>query len=210
LYHHPEMQRTYISRLLKGIEALKLKKIKSINIILSTHSPFILSDIPSKNILRLGKEEGLTSKGILSDTQTFGANIHDLLANDFFLKSGFMGEFAKSKINEVINFMNHKKCDQKIAGLKENSKETEEEKVKRTKQLQRQIKIKSDLDPLTENLSINDTRKIIQLIGEPFLKQNLLRQYNDLLEPDQQDLDEEELLKRLAVKYDYNLKKKNK
>lgn len=31
LYHHPEMQRTYLHRLLNGIEALKLRKLKGIN-----------------------------------------------------------------------------------------------------------------------------------------------------------------------------------
>jgi hypothetical protein len=101
LYHHPEMQRTYLYRLLEGIKALNLKKIKGINILFSTHSPFILSDIPSSNILRL--ENGKPSKKEM--TQTFGANIHDLLANDFFLERGFMGEFAKEKIISLIEYL---------------------------------------------------------------------------------------------------------
>jgi predicted ATP-binding protein involved in virulence len=98
LYHHPEMQRTYLDRLLKGMEALNLRKIKGINIIFSTHSPFILSDIPKHNILRL--EEGMPSEKKFS--QTFGANIHELLANHFFLDNGFMGEFAKDYIMKLI------------------------------------------------------------------------------------------------------------
>jgi hypothetical protein len=38
--------------------------------------------------------------------QTFGANIHNLLANDFFMKHGFIGEWAKQKINKIIDELN--------------------------------------------------------------------------------------------------------
>ncbi|MFV9551080.1 hypothetical protein [Algibacter sp. PT7-4] len=105
IYYHPDMQRELTSNILSALENIKEKGevgIESIHIIYLTHSPFILSDIPSSNILRLndGKVETL-------DQQTFGANIHDLLANDFFLKEGFMGEFAKEKIKEIIEIMNN-------------------------------------------------------------------------------------------------------
>jgi hypothetical protein len=101
LYHHPEMQRTYLYRLLRGIEALNLKKIRGINIIFSTHSPFILSDIPSANILKLEKGEQITN-----NQETFAANIHELLGSSFFLRNGYVGEFAKTKIEELIKFYN--------------------------------------------------------------------------------------------------------
>jgi len=95
---HPNFQRIFISELLRNINEMSIPNIKNINILFSTHSPFILSDIPSANILRL--ENGYSSP---EKNQTFGANIHDLLANDFFLKEGFMGEFAKRKINDLID-----------------------------------------------------------------------------------------------------------
>ncbi len=112
LYFHPEYQRTFISELLFGIENMNLGickftpeeirstekfGVKSINIIFSTHSPFILSDIPSSNILRLNDGEQINL-----NEETFGANIHNLLANDFFLENGFMGEFAKEKVESII------------------------------------------------------------------------------------------------------------
>jgi hypothetical protein len=43
-----------------------------------------------------------------SDNQTFGANIHDLLANDFFMKQGYIGEFAKNTIQSIIDTLNGK------------------------------------------------------------------------------------------------------
>ena len=96
------MQSTYLFRLLEGIKALNLKKIKGINILFSTHSPFILSDIPDSNILRL--ENGKPS--IKPIIKTFGANIYDLLKGDFFLEKGFVGQFAMSKIREIILYTN--------------------------------------------------------------------------------------------------------
>lgn len=104
LYFHPEYQRQMVKRLLHSLNLLNMantdKGIKAVNILFSTHSPFILSDIPSCNTLRL---EGGVPK---SDTsKTFGANIHDLLANDFFMDDGFMGEFAKGEILSAINFL---------------------------------------------------------------------------------------------------------
>lgn len=94
LYFHPELQRTYINNLLSAIKKLDLNI--DINIIFITHSPFILSDIPKNRILFLGeKGEKIT--------RTFGANIHELLLNGFFMDSS-MGEFARNKIQEIVGF----------------------------------------------------------------------------------------------------------
>lgn len=105
LYYHPEWQRTFIYDLISYIEKinpLNLNNIEGLNILFVTHSPFILSDIPSESVLRLSLDKDGRTKAYITNRETFGANIHDLLANDFFLKNGFMGEFAKRKINEVI------------------------------------------------------------------------------------------------------------
>jgi hypothetical protein len=104
LYYHPELQRRFIKNLLNHIESLHFstKDIESINIILATHSPFITSDIASQNILRL--ENGEPKK--ITDVQSFGSNIHDLLADGFYL-SNFLGEFAKSEIENAIKCLNN-------------------------------------------------------------------------------------------------------
>lgn len=97
LYFHPEMQRTFIHELLEAISKLEIKDIKSINIMLLTHSPFILSDIPKDNVLFL--QDG---KPCEVDTETFGANIHTLYRNSFFMEGAPMGEFAKNKIKSLF------------------------------------------------------------------------------------------------------------
>ena len=83
LYFHPEMQRTFIANLIDGISQLSLKNIRSIQIMLVTHSPFILSDIPKINVLFL-KSDGHASAQ--EDMKTFGANIHHILKNSFFFE----------------------------------------------------------------------------------------------------------------------------
>jgi AAA15 family ATPase/GTPase len=100
LYYHPQYQKRFVNDIINSIKGLKsLGEMKNFNIVFLTHSPFILSDIVSSNILRLVK--GAPDE--VAFKQTFGANIHQLLANDFFLKDGYIGAFAKARIQEVID-----------------------------------------------------------------------------------------------------------
>lgn len=100
LYYHPNSQRKMVQEILTSIKEISktITGIQSVNILFSTHSPFILSDIPNENILRL--ENGRPSSKMFD--KTFGSNIHDLLSSDFFLNEGFMGEFATDKIKKII------------------------------------------------------------------------------------------------------------
>ena len=105
LYFHPEYQRRFVFELLERLDSLKkgthIPKIKGINILFCTHSPFILSDIPKQNVLFLGDKK---------DFKTFGANITTLLSNSFFMEN-LIGEFAKNKINDVIRWITQDKED---------------------------------------------------------------------------------------------------
>ncbi len=153
LYFHPEMQRNFVNRLLKGIGQLSAnleRNIDSINILIATHSPFVLSDIPSTNVLRLTRGHSTEVS-----EHTFGANIHDLLANDFFLDKGFMGEFAKEKINETIDWIN------KHIELK-----------------RKQVLIKDDV--FYKNYK--HYKKVIEFIGERVLRVKLIQMLSELHE----------------------------
>jgi hypothetical protein len=114
LYYHPDLQRRFIHDLIETIKnykhLVKSEFIKSINFIFSTHSPFILSDIPEQNILKLEhKLSPLTSDGKCYSVptndkrQTFGANIHDLLSNSFFLDKSYKGEFANEYFLRLVD-----------------------------------------------------------------------------------------------------------
>ena len=102
LYYHPECQRNYINMLLHLLSGIKLNNLGNINIVFVTHSPFILSDIPKCNVLFL--RDGMDQH--LMQENTFGANIHAMLKNGFFLPNLTMGEFAYQKINGLFEKMN--------------------------------------------------------------------------------------------------------
>ncbi len=106
LYFHPECQRVFIKELIEMIERARMDEIDNINIMLVTHSPFILSDIPRGNVLLL--EKGMPAEdGKKRQLTTFGANIYDMLKTGFFL-DGPMGAFVQSKVEEVVKALRAK------------------------------------------------------------------------------------------------------
>ena len=102
LYFHPEWQRKWVYWLIAMLRSITYKYIRNINVILVTHSPFVLSDIPKTNVLFL--KDG--SPNYDMQMNTFGANIHHLLKNGFFLPGLPMGEFAHRKIDVIFAKLN--------------------------------------------------------------------------------------------------------
>lgn len=104
---HPEYQRRFISEMIGYIERLDLNKNMSFNILIATHSPFILSDILKGNILYLddGKNTNITDEF----KNPFCANICDLLYQSFFLKEGFIGEYSRQKLRSIFLLLNKPK-----------------------------------------------------------------------------------------------------
>lgn len=101
---HPQWQKQIISMFISFLEfyypSLKFQ------IILTSHSPFLISDIPSDRILFLNYDKQYkvrTQKNLDEMLLTFGANINHLYSHAFFLKDGLMGKFAKNKINHLID-----------------------------------------------------------------------------------------------------------
>ena len=155
LYFHPELQRKYIANIIDSVKALKFNVIKELNFCFVTHSPFILSDIPSENIMFLeldDKNEVLHSKQVDSVDDTFCANIHDLLAKSFFMSNGFMGQFSINKVKQIISELKEIK------------------------------KAKSDSDYIFGNERIEEIKKTIEIIGEPLLKHKLIELFRESTE----------------------------
>lgn len=105
---HPEWQRTFLNYLIDFLPQIYLDK--QIQIILATHSPFLISDLPNENIIFLDEGENGTENegncivvnGLKDIKQTFASNIHTLLSDNFFLDKGLIGEFAKNKILTIM------------------------------------------------------------------------------------------------------------
>lgn len=97
LYAHPEWQRNIVETLVNNID--NYFKGKKVQVILATHSPLTLSDIPDDNV-------NLIQDGHMKNREkghTFGANIYDLYKKEFILDLS-IGSYAKSKIDEVLSF----------------------------------------------------------------------------------------------------------
>ncbi|MBU0923651.1 AAA family ATPase [bacterium] len=155
---HPKWQKNYINEL----NNLLIKIKKNYHFIITSHSPFFISDIPKEYIIFLDKFEeketkkkypkldikGLENGNCINvskhiELKTFGANIHTLLSDGFFMSDGLMGEFAKEKIKEILDFLNDK----------EELKTIKKEQIK----------------------------PIIESIGEDFLRNKLLNLYHKKL-----------------------------
>lgn len=98
---HPEWQRAFISYLLAFFNYFPLEDIQ---IVITTHSPILLSDILRQDIVLLKKEEG----GTIVEEQhkeTFATNIFELYRDSFFLENGLMGLLAERKIKEIAEDM---------------------------------------------------------------------------------------------------------
>src|SRR5690554_2132188 len=186
LYFHPEYQRIYVSNLIKALKDIDKKEVLKFNILLSTHSPFILSDIPSQNTLKL--KEGVPVKDS-NRLNSFGANIHDLLSDEFFMNNGFVGKHAYDKIAITLNWL----------------------KIK-ANEINQSKEYSYDIDNNIELINFNSPedeynyhRNIIELIGEPLVKNKLRTMFLKLEENDPSFLKDELEKARLRV---FELEKK--
>jgi hypothetical protein len=104
LYFHPEWQKRYFSELLDYVKFLFPRN--KVQLILTTHSPFIASDLPKQNLIFLKQDDERMCSVANNDIQfeTFGSNIHELFTNSFFLEGGLIGEFAKEQIQEIFDW----------------------------------------------------------------------------------------------------------
>lgn len=151
---HPEWQRRYISIMIKFIK--KIFKENIVHLIITTHSPIMLSDIPNDNIIYLNKAININDKNNINN-RTFGANIYNLYKDKFFFEEqykddcdkyfGIIGEFASNKIKYVIQILD--------------------------KYINNHQEVISDKN----HKELDDCRKIINLIGENFTRDMLNNKY---------------------------------
>lgn len=114
---HPELCRVFLSRM-AGIVMANLRDV-NVQVIMSTHSPFMLSDVLSRQIIRITTdEEGCCRKLENKDnaTPTFAGDILSIMANDFFFDFS-IGELSRIRIMNIISLI------KRIKGKKELSED---------------------------------------------------------------------------------------
>lgn len=100
--YHPEYQRMLIYNLMNVLKQSDISSRGSVYVMMTTHSPFILSDIPKDNILYLKDGEQQNSESFINP---FCANVNDILKQSFFLNEGFIGRYAQKKIESLMRFL---------------------------------------------------------------------------------------------------------
>ncbi len=102
LYYHPEYQRSFITNLVEMLSWCHINPriIRGINILIATHSPFVLSDVPLSNTLYL--KDGDVK---IMSKETFCGNVHEMLGENFFLDYS-IGEVARKNVEAIIRLYN--------------------------------------------------------------------------------------------------------
>lgn len=111
LYLHPKWQIEFFDKLINIIPKIYEGKIQ---LILTSHSPFLLSDLPNQNITILDNSiVGSSLDGTELTMNTFGGNLYDLYSEPFFLGNKRTSDFAYKKIKTLIDFIENKKLTTK-------------------------------------------------------------------------------------------------
>ncbi|EMK6928555.1 ATP-binding protein, partial [Vibrio alginolyticus] len=98
LYLHPKWQVDFFSKL---VEVLPNLSKGSIQLILTSHSPLLLSDLPAQSV-RLFSPNHIDQ---IIETKTFGANIYELYSELFLLDNQRTGSFSHQIISKLLSLV---------------------------------------------------------------------------------------------------------
>ncbi|MBR3381440.1 MAG: AAA family ATPase [Clostridia bacterium] len=153
---HPEWQRRLIRLLTAFLPSIYPETcVKDMQLVLSTHSPLLLGDIPSENISYLGKDNDVPG-------ETFGQNIHTILRDGFFLESGTVGAFAGARINGIADRL------EEIIENEGKKEKTDGEEVLKNEDKNKNANNKPYIRPSENELA--DIRKTIDIVANGILR----------------------------------------
>ena len=105
---HPELARNFIDILLRNLNECQERTIQ---VVLSSHSPFIVTDILPENVYAITREEGNNKSIIKQKQDTFATNIYYLLMDTFMLENTF-GKYSYDKIKDVIKRLKYDEIEE--------------------------------------------------------------------------------------------------
>jgi len=107
LYLHPKWQADFFYKIITLIP-----KFRGVNFqfVLTSHSPFLVSDLPAENLVFLttGESDDRIMVANNTDLKTFGGNLGELYIDAFFMEGSLISRFAAKKIQEVVDKINSK------------------------------------------------------------------------------------------------------
>lgn len=96
---HPEWSRLFLKRLTSFLKSESFSSYQ-FQILIATHSPLLLSDVPRKDIICLDFAEN--SLKVTSANHGFMSNLNDILIDSMFLQSPF-GAFAEEYTDQILS-----------------------------------------------------------------------------------------------------------
>jgi len=108
--YHPEWQRKFFKNTLEYLSSLFGEK--KIQLIFTSNTPFLTSDLPQSKVLFVNKKNDGSPDFLdkeIYNSKTFAGNIHTLFSDSFYMDGMLIGEYAKDKINEIILYLNDEK-----------------------------------------------------------------------------------------------------
>ncbi len=99
---HPAWQLEYVNFIIDFFDGLKKANILTnpVQIIMATHSPIMLSDIPKSCTICL-KDHTIINE----QKETFGNNVFELYRHSFLMTNGLVGRFAQEKIRKLNEYI---------------------------------------------------------------------------------------------------------
>lgn len=106
-YMHPEMCRTFIRNL--NVLLSKRNPNTELQVVISTHSPFMLSDVMASQVIKMDYDEN--GKCVISESKKpyYAANIHSIMADGFFLEYT-IGEQARIFLEDKFKLLQRLTC----------------------------------------------------------------------------------------------------
>lgn len=173
---HPRWQQFYVNELLKNLPKIfcrpgtktkhgTLINYTPIQLLITSHSPFIASDLPDFNVNRIDiykekdkdkdEAEGETENKELPvvrpmelDERTFAANILNLFSSGFYLDQSLIGSFATSKLDKLIKTL-------------------------------RQDPDSNDISASLSQTQKEEIESILEIIGEPVIRHRLKEMFEE-------------------------------
>lgn len=105
---HPELARNFIDILLRNLNECQERTIQ---VVLSSHSPFIVTDILPENVYAITREESDNKSIIKQKQDTFATNIYYLLMDTFMIENTF-GKHSYDKIKDVIKRLKYDEIEE--------------------------------------------------------------------------------------------------
>lgn len=109
---HPEWKRQLVDRMASAYRVFAEKtsenrgenyiRERNMTCIVTTHSPFVLSDLTEESVLLFQKSNDGNTRILRAEHPTFAGNIGEMFYSDFYMKYT-IGELARKKIEGALN-----------------------------------------------------------------------------------------------------------